>query len=62
MLFRSMRACPGVKALMMEAFETLRPLMKDEEVKSVHKVMEEKEVRIHVDLEDWLEEHGGDDD
>lgn len=61
-LYRGMRACPGVKALMMEAFETLRPLMKDEEVKSVHKVMEEKEVRIHVDLEDWLEEHGGDDD
>ena len=61
-LYRGMRACPGVKALMMEAFETLRPLMKDEEVKSVHKVMEEKEVRIHVDLEEWLEEHGGDDD
>ena len=57
-LYRGMRACPGVKALMMEAFETLRPLMRDEEVKSVHKVMEEKEVRIHVDLEEWLEEHG----
>lgn len=61
-LYRGMRACPGVKALMMEAFETLRPLMKDEEVKSVNKVMEEQEVRIHVDLEEWLEEHSDGDD
>ena len=61
-LYRGMRACPGVKALMMEAFQTLRPLMNDEEVKSVHKVMEEKEVRIHVDLEEWLEECRGDED
>lgn len=57
-LYRGMRACPGVKPLMMEAFETLRPLMTDDELKSVYKVMEEKEVRIHVDLEEWVEEHG----
>lgn len=56
-LYRGMRACPGVKQLMMEAFEMLRPMMEQEDLKSVYKVMDEKEVRVHVDLEEWMEEH-----
>lgn len=54
--FRAMRACPWSKDLMMMAFVELKDLMTFEELNSVYKVMGEKELRIHVDIEDRLEE------
>lgn len=59
-LYRGMRACPWAKKLMMTAFSELRDVMGFEELKSVYQVMQEKELRIHVDLEDWLEDHNED--
>jgi hypothetical protein len=54
-LYRGMRACPWAKGLMMAAFGEVRGGM-GEEVRGVYRVMQEKELRIHVDLDDWVEE------
>lgn len=66
--YRGMRACPWSKELIMLAFTHLRAdLHKDdesgkragmgfEELRRVYNVLVEKELRIHVDIEDVLEE------
>ena len=57
--YRAVRACPWVKGLYMLAFERLRDVMSMEELKGVHEMMVEKEIRVHVDLNEWLERMGG---
>jgi hypothetical protein len=55
-LFRGMRACPWAKGLLMVAFDSLRGHMKWEELQDVYKVLGEKELRVHVDLDEQMEE------
>ncbi len=57
--YRGMRACPWAKSFFMLAFTEMKGLMTFEELRSVYKVLGEKELRIHVDLEDRLEEASG---
>jgi hypothetical protein len=56
--YRAVRACPWCKRLYMMAFDLLyiRGLMDREEVMKVHAVMKEKEIRLRVDIETFLEE------
>ena len=53
--WRAVRACPWVKALWMMAFEELRAAMGQDELIGVYEMMEEKELRLHVDLREVLE-------
>lgn len=57
--YRSVRACPWAKELVLLAFREpgLRGNMDMQELKKVWNVLVEKELRIHVDLEEWFEEH-----
>ncbi|EFQ97294.1 hypothetical protein MGYG_00335 [Nannizzia gypsea CBS 118893] len=57
--FRSIRACPWSKQLILQAFTEprLRKSMGFEELRKVFNVFVEKELRVHVDLEEWLEEN-----
>jgi hypothetical protein len=55
--YRGMRVCPWAKELLMMAFMTeLKSLMEFEELRSVYRVLSEKDLRLHVDLEDRLDE------
>ena len=57
--YRSIRACPWAKELVLLAFKErgLRDNIDMNELRKVWNVLAEKELRIHVDLEDWFEEH-----
>ncbi|DAA76632.1 TPA_exp: Uncharacterized protein A8136_7309 [Trichophyton benhamiae CBS 112371] len=57
--FRSIRTCPWSKQLVLLAFTEprLRKSMGFEELRKVFNVFVEKELRVHVDLEEWLEEN-----
>ncbi|KAL1960058.1 hypothetical protein VTO42DRAFT_230 [Malbranchea cinnamomea] len=57
--YRSIRACPWAKELVLQAFREpgLRDQMGFDELRKVWNVLVEKELRIHVDLEPWFEEH-----
>ncbi|KAI9738134.1 MAG: hypothetical protein M1818_005563 [Claussenomyces sp. TS43310] len=54
--YKGMRACPWAKWFYFMAFDELADLMGLEEKRSVYRILEEKELRVHVDLEEWLEE------
>jgi hypothetical protein len=54
--YRAMRACPWAKKLFMMAFTELKHSLQFDELRAVYRVIQEKELRIHVDLEDRLEE------
>lgn len=54
--YRGMRACPWSKQYMMVVFEELRDDMAFGELRGVYKLISEKELRLHVDLEDRLDE------
>lgn len=55
--YRALRACPWVKELYVLGFEKLRARgMGFREMKSSWRVMGEKELRVHVDLEDKFED------
>ncbi|KAF4979484.1 hypothetical protein FZEAL_4343 [Fusarium zealandicum] len=54
-LFRALRHCPWSKDVMMEAFLTLNRDMESSELKSVFETMTAKGLRIHVDLDEFLE-------
>lgn len=54
--YRAIRHCPWSKEVMMEAFVTLLRQMRSEELRSVYETMTGKGMRIHVDLEEFLEE------
>ncbi|KAG8528845.1 uncharacterized protein KY384_006534 [Bacidia gigantensis] len=56
--YRAIRACPWVKELYMLAFEWLNEVkdgMNEEELRGVYDLMEEKGIRVHVDLEELIE-------
>ncbi|QGI62468.1 uncharacterized protein FFB20_06517 [Fusarium fujikuroi] len=54
-LFRALRHCPWSKDVMMEAFLTLNRQMDSSELKGIFETMTSKGLRIHVDLEDFLD-------
>jgi hypothetical protein len=56
--YRALRACPWAKELYIVGFEHLEGILEYGELKATWKVMGEKELRIHVDLEDKFEEIG----
>jgi hypothetical protein len=53
--YRALGACPTAKAVYMEAFGTLVKEMGSAELRGVFDTMLNKGVRVHVDLEEWLE-------
>ena len=57
--FRSIRACPWAKGLVLLAFSeaALRDEMDTDELRRVWNVLVEKELRIHIDLEEWFEDN-----
>ncbi|KAG9505390.1 hypothetical protein J7337_002359 [Fusarium musae] len=54
-LFRALRHCPWSKDVMMEAFLTLNSEMDSSELKGIFETMTSKGLRIHVDLDDFLD-------
>lgn len=60
MWYRGLRACPWAKELYVTGFEMLEEgEVGFEELRGTWKVMGEKELRVHVDLEEEFEELGG---
>lgn len=55
MFYRGMAACPWSKGFMMLGFEELNGKMGEEELKGVYKVLVEKDLRVHVDLDELVE-------
>lgn len=53
---RAIRACPWVKELAMMAFADLRDVMSFEDLRGIYGVLREKELRLHADLDEKLEE------
>ncbi|KAI1423814.1 DUF1740-domain-containing protein [Xylaria sp. FL1777] len=53
--YRAIQACPWSKAVLMEAFATLVREMDSAELKSVYSTMCEKGLRIHVDMDEFVE-------
>ncbi|KAL6866900.1 NRDE-2, necessary for RNA interference domain-containing protein [Trichoderma novae-zelandiae] len=53
--YRALRHCPGSKEVMMEAFGTLIRDMESEELRAVYNTMTSKGMRVHVDLEEFLD-------
>jgi hypothetical protein len=54
-LFRALRHCPWSKDVMMEAFLTLNRDMDSSELKGIFDTMASKGLRVHVDLEEFLD-------
>ncbi|KAK7414897.1 hypothetical protein QQX98_006318 [Neonectria punicea] len=54
-LLRALRHCPWSKDVMMEAFCTLGRVMESTELRGVFDTMTTKGLRVHVDLEEFLE-------
>ena len=52
--WRGLRACPWVKDLYLLAFDYLRDAMEHEELEGVYELLEQKGLRVHVELEDFL--------
>lgn len=55
--WRGVHSCPWVKALWMMGFQELRDEMKGEELKELYEMMVEKELRLHVDLNELLDKN-----
>ncbi|KAI9849168.1 MAG: hypothetical protein M1837_005398 [Sclerophora amabilis] len=53
--YRAIRSCPWAKQLVMLAFTHLNDIMSEDEMRAVWNVLVEKELRIHVDLEEVWE-------
>ncbi|KAJ6446625.1 DUF1740-domain-containing protein [Purpureocillium lavendulum] len=53
--YRALKHCPWDKSLMMEAFGTLIRDMKSEELRSVYSTMTSKGMRVHVDMEEYMD-------
>lgn len=53
--YRALRHCPWSKDVMMEAFGTLIRIMESEELKSIFAMMTSKGLRVHVDMDEFLE-------
>jgi len=54
--YRALRACPWAKELYLIGFEKLSRIIDFTELRSTWKIMGEKGLRVHVDLEDQFEE------
>lgn len=54
--YRGLRACPWAKKVYLMAFAELKGILGFEELRVVYKILSEKELRVHIDLEDRLEE------
>ncbi|TVY38834.1 Protein NRDE2-like protein [Lachnellula occidentalis] len=54
--YRALRACPWAKELYITGFEKMGDLASFDELKGTWRVMGEKELRVHVDLEDNFDE------
>ncbi|KAK6524879.1 hypothetical protein TWF281_011780 [Arthrobotrys megalospora] len=54
--FRAIRACPWSKDIILSGFRLLRSVFDFGEMRKVYGVMQEKELRVHVDIEELLEE------
>lgn len=52
---RAIRSCPWAKGLYLLAFRHLSTILPPLELKRVYEIMKEKELRIHVDLDTFLE-------
>lgn len=52
--YRGMKACPWAKELYMMAFEYLSTVMGETELKGLYELMVERELRIHLGLEEVL--------
>lgn len=50
--YRGIKACPWAKELYMMAFEYLRTVMGETELRGLYELMVEKELRIHLGLEE----------
>jgi hypothetical protein len=53
--YRAVTHCPGSKELYMEAFTTLIKNMNSSELKAVFSMVTDKGLRIHVDLEEFMQ-------
>ncbi|KAG5927577.1 hypothetical protein E4U42_002084 [Claviceps africana] len=53
--YRALRHCPWSKEVMMEAFGTLIHDMTSDELQSVYETMASKGLRVHLDLEEYVE-------
>ncbi|KAF2843579.1 DUF1740-domain-containing protein [Patellaria atrata CBS 101060] len=54
--FRGYRSLPWAKTYIMMAFRYLRHILTFDEQKALYRAMGEKELRVHIDMEDTLEE------
>ncbi|KAK2608795.1 hypothetical protein QQS21_002652 [Conoideocrella luteorostrata] len=54
--YRALRHCPWSKEIMIEAFSTLIHDMKSDDLRSVYNTMTSKGLRVHLDLEEWVED------
>ncbi|GAB0135902.1 hypothetical protein EsDP_00004224 [Epichloe bromicola] len=54
--YRALRHCPWSKEIMMEAFSTVIRDMKSDELRSVYDTMASKGLRVHLDLEEYVEQ------
>ena len=57
--YRAIRACPWAKVLYVLQFVHLQRIMGTSELKGVYEMMVERELRIHVPLEEIFEELEG---
>ncbi|KHN99678.1 uncharacterized protein MAM_02531 [Metarhizium album ARSEF 1941] len=55
LFYRGLRHCPWSKDIMMEAFCSLIREMKSDELRSVYNTMTGKGLRLHLDLEEFVE-------
>lgn len=53
--YRALKQCPWSKEVAMEAFVTLIRDMKSADLRSIYDMMAEKGLRIHADLDEFLE-------
>jgi hypothetical protein len=56
--YRAIRACLWAKELYMIGFEKMSDLLPFSELKSIWRIMGEKDLRVHVDLEERFEDIG----
>lgn len=56
--FRALNHCPRSKVLLLEAFGTLRVLMKPEDLEAVYAMMSKQGLRIHVELDSIVADGG----
>lgn len=55
--YRALRHCPGSKEVAMEAFLTLIRDLESGELRAVYNTMTSKGMRVHVDMEEYLDRH-----